>query len=149
MKRSISKQKGYLDLYSGNRFNKLHPEQIARNRRIKLFGEVTRLERISWSRAPKLKWDISGARDHWILWTDGTSYFLTNEPYQFAPVTSPNAITVPHSLSPYCGKWDSTPGAKPWTTCTLICQPADKGKLLKISALLQNADGSVNPWNTP
>ena len=149
MKRSASKQKGYLDLYSGNRFDRLLPEQSARNRRIKLFGEVTRLERINLSRAPKLKWDISGARDHWILWTDGTSYFLTNEPYQFTPVTSINAITVPHSLSPYCGKWDSTPGAQPWTTCTLICQPADRGKLLKILELLKKAAGGVPPWNIP
>lgn len=149
MTHSVSNRTGDLDLYSGNRFHTLLPEQIARNRRIKLFGEVTRLERISWSRASKLDWDISGVRDHSILWTDGISYFLTNEPYQFTPVTSPNAITVPHSLSPYCGKWDSTPGAQPWTTCTLICQPADRGKLLKISALLHNAAGSVKPWNIP
>ena len=149
MKRSISKRPGYLDIYSGHRFHRLHPEQIARNRRIKLFGEVTGLVRVDLSRAPELEWDISGVRDHSILWTDGTSYFLTNEPYQFTPVTSPNAITVPHSLSPYCGKWDSTPGAEPWTTCTLICQPTDRGKLLKISALLQNAAGSVQPWNIP
>jgi hypothetical protein len=39
------------------------------------------------------------------------------------------AIELPTAISPYCGRWDPTPGAKPWTTSFLICDADEADKL--------------------
>ena len=92
--------------------------------------------------------------DHTTVWLSlcGTRFILV-EPYQ--DLGSPHAltkagfiyITVPESLSPYCGSWRQDPGTHPRTKSYLICAAAHQAKLAAINNKLQTQSGFSPSWN--
>jgi hypothetical protein len=83
----------------------------------------------------------------------GTAFIL-NETYS----TDPNyflklgeqgliARVVPINLSPYCGSWDPTPGAKPRTTSFLICDYKRLAELNGLEICLRNAIYKRSSYN--
>lgn len=95
--------------------------------------------------------------EHVSVWKSlsGTQFML-NEPYE--SLVSQNFdqelkakgfiyITVPTNLSPYCGKWDDTPGALPRTKSYLICDKAHQVELNAIETALVVASKAAPAWN--
>jgi len=94
--------------------------------------------------------------DHTSAWSSGCGEeLLLTEPYcdwglwQFSVLMDMGiaAIRLPTNLSPYCGRWDPTPGAKPWTYSYLLCDASASECLKEVEDRLNAAVGKAPPWN--
>jgi len=96
--------------------------------------------------------------DHTTSWSSGYGYgeeLLLTEPYfewgsvEFAALhqIGISAIRLPTNLSPYCGGWDPTPGAMPWTTSYLLCDASASGCLQEVEDRLNDAVIGAPQWN--
>jgi hypothetical protein len=94
--------------------------------------------------------------DHTTIFTSKSeAIFLLNEPYYIANGTQSAmhaagfaVIKVPENLSPYCGRWDITPGANPGTSTYLITHAKNAVKLAGIQQRLYVANQSAPAWNS-
>ena len=94
--------------------------------------------------------------DHTSAWSSGYGEeLLLTEPYcdwgsvEFAALhkIGIEAIRLPTNLSPYCGRWDPTPGAMPWTTSYLLCDASASGCLQEVEDRLNDAVIGAPQWN--
>ena len=94
--------------------------------------------------------------DHTSAWSSGYGEeLLLTEPYcdwglsQFSALMEIGiaAIRLPTNLSPYCGRWDPTPGAKPWTYSYLLCDASASECMKEVEDRLNAAVGKAPPWN--
>jgi len=58
------------------------------------------------------------------------------------------AVEVPTNISPYCGCFDPTPGAKPRTKTFLITSILRKRQLDEVMRRLEKTAKSMPPWNS-
>ena len=94
--------------------------------------------------------------DHISVWSSryGAKLLMT-EPYcdwglwQFSALMDMGipAIRLPTNLSPYCGRWDPTPGAKPWTYSYLLGDMAASQSLKNVESRLSGAAPIAPRWN--
>jgi len=94
--------------------------------------------------------------DHTSAWSSGYGEeLLLTEPYcnwglrQFSALMDMGiaAIRLPTNLSPYCGRWDPTPGAKPWTYSYLLCNASASECLQEVEDRLNAAVIEAPQWN--
>jgi hypothetical protein len=94
--------------------------------------------------------------DHISAWSSGSGEeLLLTEPYfewgsvEFAALhqIGIEAIRLPTNLSPYCGRWDPTPGAKPWTYSYLLGDIAASQSLKNVESRLAGAAPNAPRWN--
>ena len=138
-------------------------ENFSRARRTIAFADTTKLTPIEVKEhdvtVQKLIKKVSSAvhTDHVSAWkSQKGTLFVLNEPYEnmvklnFGQALGAQGliyITVPTDLSPYCGKWDDTPGALPWTKSYLICEKAHQVELNAIETALNVASKTAQAWN--
>jgi len=138
-------------------------EILTRARRVILFTDTSELRPIKYTN--KTFGSIAdrvhkaGDCDHLSYWVSYlNTKFILNEPYKVHPDYIKKladqglvAKELPTGISPYCGRWDQTIGAKPWTRCFLIC---DALALQELEALLKKCiDASMElelipAWNS-
>lgn len=139
-------------------------EHIARARRTIAFANMTDLTPLKAINTGNgavsiLIEDVGNAVyiEHMSVWESPSgTQFLLNEPYdsnvsqdfdQALKAKGLTYITVPTNLSPYCGKWNDTPGALPWTKSYLICEKKYQVELDAIAKTLSAEDETVPAWN--
>lgn len=145
----------YFTIPTANQTN----ESIARARRTQLFATQSNLSSCKIDKDFQKLFEKARSAmhlDHISAWKsqNGTKFIL-NEPYH-AALNFDQAlgaqgliyITVPTDLSPYCGKWDATPGEQPWTTSYLICEEKYKNDLEAIDKSLTACAISAPEWNS-
>jgi hypothetical protein len=134
-------------------------EYLVRARRCIAFADAADLKPIKFNQR-KHRTMLESLRtacslDHTTVWLSlcGTTFILT-EPYtvlQHSPSvlakTGFTYITVPESLSPYCGGWGSTPDASPGTKSYLICAVIHQAELAAIEEILRAESGITPIWN--
>jgi hypothetical protein len=138
-------------------------EHLTRARRVILFSDITELKPSKYTkkyfksiadRAHK-----AGGCDHLSFWLSyWNTKFLLNEPYDVHPdymmklaAQDLVAIELHNGISPYCGRWDPTPGAKPWTRSFLICDVHDLDELEALFKELSDASMKLElipAWNS-
>lgn len=116
-------------------------ELLTRSRRVLIFADTTELKPVNFSKkyfgslADRTRKGMHC--DHLSYWKSawGTSFIL-NEPYRvdadYATKLKAHGLAVielPTAISPYCGKWNPAPGAKPWSRSFLICDLHDLEEL--------------------
>ena len=94
--------------------------------------------------------------DHTSAWSSGYGEeLLLTEPYcdwgsvEFAALhqLGIEAIRLPTNLSPYCGRWDPTPSAKPWTYSYLLGDMSASQSLKNVESRLAGAAPNAPRWN--
>lgn len=94
--------------------------------------------------------------DHTSSWSFGYGErFLLTEPYDnwgpgkfFAlQQIGISAIRLPTNLSPYCGGWDPTPGAMPWSNSYLLGDMAVSQSLKNVEPRLAGDAPNAPQWN--
>jgi len=133
---SLKKQAGLTE-FSERTCNEL----LARARRVINFSDESKLRPVKYckkkfgSLASRVY--SAGSCDHISYWESywGTKFVL-NEPYRVNPnyIMKLEALGLVASelslnISPYCGRWDPNPGAKPWIRSFLICDANDINEL--------------------
>ena len=125
-------------------------ESLSRARRVVLFSDSTYLKPTNFNetqfRNLTERLYKAGSCEHESYWKSslGTKFIL-NEPYQVHPdymlklaAQGLVAKVVPTDLSPYCGGWDPTQGARPRTTSYLICDYRDSAELENLFIHIRN-----------
>ena len=116
-------------------------ELLARARRVILFTDTSELKPMKFTK--KYFGEIAarvhkaGDCDHLSYWMSyWNTRFVLNEPYRLhsdymlkLAAQGLVAIELPTDISPYCGRWNPTLGATPWTGSFLICDAGDLGEL--------------------
>lgn len=151
---SLNHQPNYADCYV---FPDDIDERKARGRRWQAFLEATGFVENLNCESPKhcdlraaLK-KICAPMDHTTYLDLGNIAVVMTEPYcgsldDFDPERFA-AIEVPTNIAPYCGRWDSAPGSKPWTKTFLVSSILKKRQLEAVGVRLEEADKNMPPWN--
>ena len=138
-------------------------ELLTRARRLITFTDTSELKPTKYSK--KYFGNIAdrvhkaGSCDHLSFWLSyWNTKFVLNEPYDVHPEYMMKlaaqglvAIELPNGLSPYCGGWNPTHGAKPWTRSFLICDVNDLDELEMVIRELTDASMKVElipAWNS-
>lgn len=124
---------------------------LARAYRVTLFADSTCFKPVQYNdkQFGNLKDRLyeAGSSEHVSFWKSslGTKFIL-NEPYGLESDYLHKlgnqgliATLIPTNLSPYCGGWNSTPGAEPKTTSYLICDCKNLAELRGLEIALRNA----------
>ncbi len=150
-------------------YKKSHADEwLTRIRRAILFSDYSQLKPVNFTNKKfKTLYDRVTKTihcDHETCWENskGTKFIL-NEPYHIennyeALLNNAGLIAykLPDNLSPYCGRWDPLPGAKPSTSSYLICDVKDDLDLFFASMHIENPenfDGQITlnqlpAWNS-
>jgi len=136
-----------------------HTESLCRVRRTILFADSADLvaRKLKSSDRKLIETAMAVVRfDHTSAWSSGYGEeLLLTEPYcdwgllQFSALMDIGiaAIRLPTNLSPYCGRWDPTPGAKPWTHSYLLCDANASECLQEVEDRLNAALSNAPLWN--
>jgi hypothetical protein len=135
-------------------------EWQCRIRRTELFGKTTGLRAVKTQAKRRLA-EIERIKrhiqlDHVSTWeSDSSALFILNETYHYTKAeiaaleqAGYEVRIVPTNLAPYCGRFDSAKGAKPWTTSLLITRRENSDELDSIHLRLLAEEHTASDWNT-
>lgn len=125
-------------------------EYLTRARRVVLFTDSTCFKPVQYNDKQfgnlADRFYKAGSSDHVSFWKSslGTKFIL-NESYSVDPDYRLNlgsqgliAIIIPTDLSPYCGGWNETSGAKPRTISYLICDYKNLAEVRGLEIAIRN-----------
>ena len=134
------------------------PETQARRRRFTSFEaagelrEILNKESIKHQELCKLVIKKTyGNLNHISFWELGTMAVIMNEPYcnklEDYECEELYVVEIPANIAPYCGRWNDTFGAEPWTKSFLITRRLKKRQLDEVIKRLIKQEKELPPWN--
>ena len=134
------------------------PEDRARKRRFEQFEPTSGLKEeldytsLKHQQLCKLVKTKTKARlNHTSFWYLGNMAVVMTEPYNIKledfKCIELYVVEIPDNISPYCGRFDATPGAEPWTKSFLITSILKKRQLDEVIKRLTEREKELPPWN--
>ena len=134
------------------------PETRARERRYKEFKSNSHFTESLFQDNPRhqalcklIKTKTKGEANHVTFFELGNMAVVMTEPYNSElkdyKCAKFYAVEIPVNIAPYCGRFDATPGAEPWTKGFLITSILKKRQLDEVIKRLIKREKELPPWN--